>query len=167
MAGWKRAFEQNGEIPESIQEFDVNPNKLADVQYAQQSTTVDSRTTTRGGRNSGVDEKHVSYPLNIGYSFLVNADGSFSQATTSDQQYLVREVNTTGFGPAWVSDERNQVQATDTLNWDTTGAFLGPTGSKTTQTYRLHTSTGHCWDRTITAEAQKLTSVVGGPGCRD
>ena len=149
----------------SKQEFDVNAN--TDIQNAQQSTTVDSRTTTRGGPNSGVDEKHFSYPLNIAYSFLVNSDGSFSQTTTSDQQDLVREVNNTGFGPALVSDESNEVHATDTLNWNTAGVLVGPTGSKTTQTYRLHTSSDHCWDRTITAEAQKLTSVVDGPGCRD
>ena len=149
----------------SKQEFDVNAS--TDIQNAQQSTTLDSRTTVRGGPNSGVDEKHFSYPLNIAYSFLVNSDGSFSQTTTSDQQDLVREVNNTGFGPASVSDESNEVHATDTLNWNTAGVLIGPTGSKTTQTYRLHTSTGHCWDRTITAEAQKLTSVVDGPGCRD
>lgn len=149
----------------SKQEFDVNAN--TDVQNAQQLTTVDARTTTRGGWNSGVDEKHFSYPLNIAYSFLVNADGSFSQTTTSDQKDLVREVNNAGFGPPWVSNESNEVHATDTLNWDTSGVLIGPSGSKTTQTYRLHTSNGHCWDRTITAEAQKLTSVAGGPGCRD
>lgn len=149
----------------SKQGFDVNAN--TDIQNAQQLTTVDSRTTTRGGMNAGVDEQHYSYPLSIGYSFLVNADGSFSQTTTSDQQYLLREVNTAGFGPAKVRNESNEVQATDTLNWDTTGAFLGPTGSKTTQTYRLHTSPSRCWDRTITAEAQKLTAVTDGPGCRD
>lgn len=149
----------------SKQEFDVNAN--TDIQNAQQSTTVDSRTMTRGGMNSGVNEQHFSYPLTLGYSFVVNADQSFSQTATSDQQYLLREVNTAGFGPAMVRNESNEVQASDTLNWDTTGAFLGPTGSKTTQTYRLHTSRGSCWDRTITAEAQKLTAVSDGPGCKD
>ena len=61
---------------------------------------------------------------------------------------------------------RNQVNATDTLNWDTNGSFLGPTGARTTQTYRLTGEHG-CWDRTITAADQKLTSVKGGAGCED
>ena len=74
---------------------------------------------------------------------------------TSDQQDLVREVNNAGPGPALVSNERNEVHATDTLNWDTNGNFLGPSGAKTTQTYRLQTSRGNCWDRTITAEVTK------------
>jgi hypothetical protein len=149
----------------SRQQFDVNAS--TDIQNAQQSTTVDSRTTIRGGVNSGVVEKHFFYPLTIDFSFLVSADGSFSQTTTSDQQDLVREVNNAAPGPALVSNERNEVHATDTLNWDTNGNFLGPSGAKTTQTYRLQTSRGNCWDRTITAESQKLTSVVDGPGCKD
>ena len=49
----------------SKQQFDVNAS--TDIQNAQQSTTVDSRTTIRGGENSGVVEKHFSYPLTIDY----------------------------------------------------------------------------------------------------
>jgi hypothetical protein len=147
------------------QEFDVNAS--TDIQNAQQLTTADSRTTVRGGINSGVVEQHFSYPLTINFSFLVASDGSFSQSTTSDQQDDVHEVNNTGWGPALVSDESNQVRATDTLKWDSSGNLIGPTGSKTTQTYRLHTSKGQCWDRTITAAAQVLTAVTDGPGCQN
>jgi hypothetical protein len=147
------------------QQFDVNAN--TDTQNVQQSTNVDSRTSIRGGPNSGVVEQHFSYPLTIDFSFIVNADGSFSQTTTSDQLDLVREVNNAGWGPALVSDESNQVRATDTLKWDSSGTLIGPTGSKTTQTYRLHASKDQCWDRTITAAAQMLTAVTDGPGCQN
>jgi Peptide N-acetyl-beta-D-glucosaminyl asparaginase amidase A len=149
----------------SKQEFEVNAT--TDIQNAQQSSTVDSRVATHGGPNAGVVEKHFSYPLTIDYSFIVNSDGSFYQTVTSDQQDLVREVRTMGDGPALVSNERNEVKATDTLNWDASGNFLGPTGSKTTQTYRLHNSLGDCFDRTLTAEAQKLITVTNGAGCNN
>jgi hypothetical protein len=149
----------------STQEFDVNAT--TDIQNAQQLTTVDSRTTVRGGSNSGVIEQSSSYPLAINYSFLVNADGSFTQTTTSDQLDIVREVDNTGWGPASVSNLSNHVRATDTLNWDSSGNFLGPTGSNTSQTYRLHGSRGLCWDRTISAAARVLTSVTDGPGCEN
>jgi hypothetical protein len=149
----------------SKQEFDVNAT--TDIQSAQQSSTVDSRTTTHGGPNAGVVEKHLSYPLTIDYSFIVNSDGSFSQTVTSDQQDLVRDVLNHGDGPSLASNERNEVNATDTLNWDASGNILGPTGSKTTQTYRLQSAHGYCWDRRLTAEAQKLFSIIGGPGCDD
>jgi hypothetical protein len=179
--GSKRSFEISGYINTSHgrvettinqavdflsrQEFDVNSS--TDIQNAQQLTTVDSRTNVRGGINSGVVEQNFSYPLAINYSFVVNADGSFSQTTTSDQQDIVREVNNTGWGPASVSNLSNHVHASDTLNWDSSGNFLGPSGSQTTQTYRLHSSKAPCWDRTITAAAQVLTAVTDGPGCQN
>ena len=150
----------------SKQEFEVNTT-TTDIQNAQQSSTVDSHITTHGGPNAGVVEKHFSYPLTIDYSFIVNSDGSFYQTVTSDQHDLVREVRTTGAGPALVSNEQNQVNATDTLNWDASGNFLGPTGSKTTQAYRLLNAPGYCFDRTLTGEVQKLISVTEGPGCAD
>lgn len=147
----------------SKQEFDVNAN--TDDQSAQQTTTLDSRVTTNGGLLAGTVEKHFSYPLNIGYSFVVNADGSFSQTTTSDQQDLVNVHKNPMGGKSTISDLSNQVQATDTLKWDASGKFLGPTGARTTQTYRLHEPSSGCYDRTITAENQKLVSVTDGPGC--
>ena len=146
----------------SKQEFDVNAS--TDIQNAQQMTTVDARTTTKGGPFSGFVEKHISYPLNLGYKFVVNPDGSFYQTATSDQQDLVQEVNKVNGISADESRLSNEVTASDTLNWDTNGNLLGPSGSKTTQTYRLQ-SKGYCYDRTLTAEEQKLISVKDGPGC--
>jgi hypothetical protein len=61
----------------------------------------------------------------------------------------------------------NEVDATDTLKWDSSGNFLGPTGSSTTQVYRFNNSKGDCYNRTITAAAQKLTSVSGDQNCDD
>jgi hypothetical protein len=149
----------------SKQQFDVNAT--TDIQNAQQSTTVDSRITIRGGPNSGVVEQHFSYPLTIDYSFLVNADGSFTQTVTGDQQDIVREVRNTGIGPAFVSNTSNEVHATDTLFLNSSFDIVGNTGSNTTQNYRLQTSSGYCYDRTIQAAAQKLISVTGGRGCDD
>jgi hypothetical protein len=149
----------------SRQSFDVNAT--TDIQNANQLTTVDSQTTTRGGAASGVVEQHFTYPLTIDYSFLQNADGSFTQTVTSDQKDLVREVNNTGWGPAFVSSVSNHVHATDTLNFDANFHVTGNTGSQTTQDYRVHTSRGFCWDRTINAAAQVLVSVKDGPGCEN
>ena len=64
-----------------------------------------------------------------------------------------------------VRDLSDEVSASDTLNWDANGNFLGPQGAQTTETYRLHDSSVGCYNRTITAENQKLVSVKDGPGC--
>lgn len=147
----------------SKQEFDVNAN--TDDQDAQQMTTLNSTVTTRGGAYAGTVENHFSYPLNLKYSFVVNADGSFSQTTTSMQQDMESALSNPIGARATVSNLSNTVTASDTLNWDSSGNFLGPTGAKTTQTYRLLEPSAGCYDRTITAENQKLVSVKNGPGC--
>jgi hypothetical protein len=149
----------------SKQEFDVIGGGTTDIQNAQQTSTLDSTVTTKGGPFAGMVQKHFSYPLNIDYTFVVNPDGSFYQTTTSDQQDLIHTLNNPTGSKAWVSDLSNHVTATDTLNWDSNGNLLGPTGAHTTQTYRLHEPSIGCYDRTITAEDKKLTSVQDGPGC--
>jgi hypothetical protein len=63
----------------SNQTFDVAPTE--DIQNAKQLTTVDSTTTIRDGFLVNTSEKHFSYPLTVDYSFVVNADGSFSQTS--------------------------------------------------------------------------------------
>lgn len=147
----------------SRQEFDVNAN--TDTQNAQQTSTLDSTVTTSGGPFAGTIHKQFSYPLSINYTFAVNPDGSFYQTTTSDQQDLVQTQDNPNGGKTSISDLANHVTATDTLKWDSNGNFLGPQGAHTTQTYRLHEPSRGCYDRTITAENQKLVSVQDGPGC--
>ena len=147
----------------SKQEFDVNAT--TDTQNAQQTSTLDSTVTTKGGWFAGTVNNHFSYPLSIDYTFAVNPDGSFYQATTVDQQDLVQSQNNPSGAKTSISDLANHVTATDTLKWDSSGNFLGPDGAHTTQTYRLHDPSRGCYDRTLTAENQKLVSVQDGPGC--
>lgn len=149
----------------STQDFDVNAT--TDIQNAKQTSTLNSHTTTQGGPFAGIVEQHFSFPLTIDFSFVVNPDGSFSQTTTSNQQDLVSELRNLKVAKAQVSKLTNEVTATDTLNWDATGKFLGPTGANTTQIYTLQGGTSNCYSRTITASDQKLTSVKDGAGCGD
>jgi hypothetical protein len=147
----------------SKQEFDVNAT--TDIQNTQQTSTLASTVTTTGGPFAGMVQKQFSYPLKLDYTFVVNADGSFYQTVTSDQQDLVHTLANPTVSKASVTDLSNHVTATDTLKWDSNGNLLGPTGAQTTQTYRLHDPSGGCYDLTITAENQKLVSVRNGPGC--
>lgn len=146
------------------QEFDVSPS--TDIQNVQQATTVDSRVSTREGSTVSTREQHFSYPLRIDFSFVVNADGSLTQSTTSEQ----RDIERTS-GSAGARDEEsvldNEVRATDTLSYDSGHNFLGPSGSMTTQTYRARDASGSCYSRTLKAQAQKLVSVSDGGGCQE
>ncbi len=149
----------------NTQNFDVNPT--TDDQHAQQTSTVDVRTTTRNGFFAETAEKHFSYPLDLNYSYVVNPDGSASQTVTSDQKDLVKQVQSFLGFPFYESKLNNEVNATDVLNFTASGVLLPPTGAKTTQVYRYKNSLDRCYSRTITAEAQKLVSVSNGQGCDD
>lgn len=149
----------------SDQQFDVNAT--TDKQNAQQTSTVDSRTVTREGFLVKTVDRHFSYPLSIDFSFVVNADGSLNQTTTVDQRNLISESRSLNGFEFYHSKVHETLNSTDALNYDSSGKFLGPSGSSTTQTYRFKDSLGHCYSRALTAAAQKLTSVVDGQGCRD
>ena len=143
------------------QEFDVSPS--ADIQNAQQTTRVDSVVSTRAGGDESVSQQHFSYPLRLNYSFVVNADGTATQITTSDQRDLERELRPDANGRVRTLD--NQVHATDTLQFDASFNILGNSGSQTTQSYRAQDFSGGCYSRTLTAQAQKLVAVSDGQGC--
>lgn len=148
----------------SNQTFDVNAN--TEIQNATQLTTVDSQVETKGGGLVAHQEKHVQYPLVIDYNFEVNPDGSFYQTVTSDQQDNENRVsNSNQMRGVDASHLHNEVHATDTLNWDSSGNLIGPSGANTWQTYTWKGTAGNCYSRTITAANQQLTSVQDGHGC--
>jgi hypothetical protein len=145
------------------QVFDVSPT--TDVQNVQQLSTVDSTSVTKQGWSETTTERHFRYPLTIDFSYVVNSDGSADQTTTVDQGYDKHEKTSQGGWPVYESSVHNEVKATDTLPFDASGNFLGPTGSKTSQTYTWKDSQGGCYSRTIKAAAQALTSVEDGRDC--
>ncbi len=147
----------------NLQGFYVNATN--DKQGAQQTSTVDTVTTTSDGFFVNTSKKHVSYPLDLVYLYVVNPDGSASQKTISDQQDLANDTqNFRGF-QYFGSNLHNEVYSTDTLNFTPTGAY-GPSGSETKATYHYDNTLGDCYTRTLTATAQKLTSVNDGQGCK-
>lgn len=105
----------------------------------------------------------MQFLVYIGCAF--SRTGSASQKTTVDQEdhlKLVKSFNGDRYFESKVSDA---VNSTDTLGFNASGTFLGPSGSQTSSTYKARDSRGHCYSRTITAAAQKLTSVVDGQSC--
>ena len=130
------------------------------------TSTLDLVTTTRDGFFVNTSEQHFSYPLNIDFSFLFNSDGSLTQTTTVSQKDLISESKSLNGFKFYESNLNNEVNTTDTLPFNSSGAFLGPTGSKTTQTYSTNDSLGHCYSRALTAAAQVLTSVEDGKDCK-
>ncbi len=151
----------------STQTFNVNTNTGSDVQNAVQSNTVDSETTTRSGIKVETLKKHISYPLTLDYAFAPNADGTYSQAVTSDQQDQLNEMMTLNGFPAYRSETQEQVKSTDTLQLTASFSLAAPGVGNSSASYSSRDSLGQCYSESLAAANHVLTNVTNGKGCDD
>ncbi len=151
----------------STQTFDVNPNIGPDNQSAVQTSTVDSETTTRDGFLTQKITNHISFPLTLSYALAYNADGTYTQVVTSNQQNLNTEAKTLNGFPLYHSNTQEQVSAHDTLQYDANFNLTAAGVGKSSASYLSNDSLGDCYSRSLTAANQVLTSVTDGKGCHD
>lgn len=149
----------------NVQSFNIT--NLAFVQNITQRTNISSETKTQGGGdNPRAFQQSFEWPLDLGFSLIVNSDGSGgSQTTTIKQQYLSAESGHGGPGADSFRVIANTVTPSDTLLFDANFNVTGSTGQQNTQTYFTRDSTGGCFSRTITAATGVLTGVFDGKGC--
>jgi hypothetical protein len=143
------------------------------VQNITQRTNISSETTTR---RDGDDGSHVSlslhsqrfeWPLDLGFSFTVNPDGSGAQTTTIKQQFQSVNAGRGDDGEDSFSVVSNTATPSDTLLFDANFNITGSTGQQSTQKFFSHDSAKGCFSRTITAAKGLLTSITDGNGCDD
>ena len=151
----------------SVQTFDVNTATGPDIQNAVQTSTLDSTTTTRDGFLVTSAVKHISYPLTLDYSYVINPDGTAAQVVTSNQQNLLSETDTLNGFPLFKSDKQEQVIATDTLNFNASGNLTAAGTGKSTASYQADDSLGNCYSRSLASVNHVLTAVTDGKGCHD
>ena len=145
------------------QTFNINASTY--VQNIQQTSIVNSTTSTRDGFLTTTTERNFRYPLTLDFSAVANSDGSSYDKTTVAQGYQKDDHTRLNGFPIYNSSVNEQENSTDTLPFDASGAFLGPMNSTASQSYIWKDSLGQCYSRTITAAAQKLTAVTDGQGC--
>jgi hypothetical protein len=146
-----------------------NITNTAFVQNITQQTTISSKTTTRG---DGDDDARVSlqrfeWPLDLGFSFTINPDGTGAQTTSIQQQFLSVSAGRGDDGENKFSVVSNTVTPSDTLLFDASFNITGSTGQQSTQKFFSNDSVNGCFSRTITAAAGLLTSITDGQGCND
>lgn len=147
----------------NAQYFKIFPTEYE--QNIKQSTTIYSSITTQNAGGHFVDTDNQTWPLNLDITLPFNSDGSFSQATTVDQ-YYERDHQARHNGQATsFSLVKNHVTNTDTLNFDSSGNFIGNTNQTGSQSYFSSDSTGYCYSRDITANTGVLNSATDGQGC--
>jgi hypothetical protein len=137
------------------------------VQNIKQTTKISTGTETKQGGSVLHSEKKLSYPLSLDIFFVVNADGSAAQTTTSDQTFESQEARGGNAGSNGLSRVSNTMKSADTLLFDASGALTGFQDRKSSQTYSSQSPRGDCFSRSIAAENGVLTSVADGQGCGD
>jgi len=142
---------------ENQQRFSITAS--AYVQDITQATTVDTDTTNDDGWSTRSTHSEFSYPLVLNYRYLSNANGSASQTTSVDQQFVLSD---TARDAATV---RSNVVSTDTLDFDAAGNFTGNSAQASAAQYLETDAQGHCYGRGLSAAAGVLTAVRNGLGC--
>jgi len=146
----------------NIQDFVVGETVYR--QNLRQTTRISAATETRDGGAVAVATTRLSFPLNLDFAFVVNADGTSAQTTTIDQRRDSEERAVSG-GPPSLRQISNAVNTTDTLLFNAAGAVTGFQGRKSSQTYTAQSSSGSCYSRSIAAEDGLLTNVTDGQAC--
>lgn len=141
------------------QNFVVNVNGVPFIQDITQQTHVDVTTTTEQANRKATDTQSFSYPFHFRIDQEFAADGSVSQASTSNQVFRVHEQKALDGETFFTSSVSNQVQSQDTDLFDASFNFIGHENQLSSQVYKAKDSTGYCFDRKLTAANNVLTSV--------
>jgi Peptide N-acetyl-beta-D-glucosaminyl asparaginase amidase A len=138
------------------------------AQSAVQTSTVNAKTTTQTGPLAVTKETNVSYPFSIKFVETVETNGDIDQTSKVEQNFERDETEFLDGFPLLRSSVLNQVSSGDTAVFvpSATGFSLGPnTDQSSQQTYISKDSLGHCYSRTLTAAANKLTGVADQKEC--
>ena len=144
---------------------DFNITNTAFAQNIKQRTIISSETQT-DGHGGGNASQQFDWPLDLGFTFSVNPDGSGQQTTTIRQQFQSAAVHHGDNGPASFSVVSNTVTPSDTLLFDANFNITGSTGQQNAQDFFSNDSVSGCFSRQITASAGLLTSITDGALCK-
>ncbi len=135
------------------------------IQDIAQQTTVDSTTTRREGGRSTEETRHNSYPFTFSYDFETLGDGSSTQASSSDQRFIVTDKRSREGEEFFRSRVSNEVKSQDTLDFSPSFAITGSTNRSSSQTYKAKTSEGYCYGERLTSADGLLSAVKNNVGC--
>ncbi|MGC2745193.1 MAG: peptide-N4-asparagine amidase [Candidatus Angelobacter sp.] len=143
---------------------DFNITNTVFVQNIKQRTTITSETQTNGHRGGNASQS-FDWPLDLGFTFSVNPDGTGQQTTTIRQQFQSAAVQHGDDGRDSFSVVSNTVTPSDTLLFDSNFNITGSTGQQSAQDFFSNDSVSGCFSRQITASAGLLTSITDGALC--
>ena len=128
-----------------------------------QKTLLESLATQSiEGKTTSVTRQTYNWPLVTDISVVVNSDGSEDQTTKINQQYQLNVAATPANQASFTSSLFNAGAHVDTLEFDSSGNFVGNTGMTSGQRYSYSDSTGANYKCAIAAANNVLTSFSGG-----
>jgi len=146
----------------NVQAFDIT--SAAYVQDIEQVTSIETTTTQQTGKTTLVNTEQARYPLTVDINVVLNSNGTENQTTTVRQEnYDNTSQLDNGVETSWQLLD-NLENSTDDLEISGAGSIIGNSGQLSSQQYTLYNSTGYCYDETLTAASNKLTSF--GNGCQ-
>lgn len=128
-----------------------------------QRTLLESLATQSiEGKTTSVTRQTYNWPLVTDISVVVNSDGSEDQTTKINQQYQLNVAATPASQASFTSSLFNAGAHVDTLEFDSSGNFVGNTGMTSGQRYSYSDSNGANYKCAIAAANNVLTSFSGG-----
>ncbi len=161
----------HGKVTTTISESVNFANKqffnITDTVYVQninQTSDVNSTTTvTTPGQPTTTSTKSFQFPLTLDYSQLPQSNGDIDVTTKVWQTYGAQQFSRLGAWAGSFSLLNNFAQHQDTLEFDSSGNFLGNTGQSASQFYSDIDSTGTNYICNISAANNVLTGFA--PTC--
>ncbi|MBV9759915.1 MAG: peptide-N(4)-(N-acetyl-beta-glucosaminyl)asparagine amidase [Acidobacteriaceae bacterium] len=133
------------------------------VQDIHQSTFTVAHTSSQNGSVVQDSVKQFEYPLVLNYSQVGTSTGIAVTTTVQQSDIANTSERLNGF-PIYDANLLNEVNSTDTLNFDSSGNFTGPSNRDSWQRYVSLDSLGYCYDRVITS-ADGLLASIKDEGC--
>jgi len=144
------------------QSFDITGTKY--IQDISQGTIINSTTTVTPESGPAVSySQNFNFPLAVDFAEVVASNGDVDVKTTANQTYENTASTSQAGRLTFASALSNAGQHGDTLEFDSSGDFLGNTGQSSSQQYNYFDSTGKSYDCSLTAVANVLTAF--SPGC--
>jgi peptide N-acetyl-beta-D-glucosaminyl asparaginase amidase A len=147
----------------NAQTYDVGQTQY--VQKIALKSHIDTETRTIGFLSLASVVRSYDWPLNLDYTYVVNADGTQAQTTTIAQHADTHELTTFDLLPVGFGVTTNAVTTSDTLNFNAAGALTSTSGRASSQSYFAVDPTG-CYSRAIDSAAGIVTAIRDNSDCQ-
>jgi len=143
------------------QDFNISSTEYQ--QDIKQRSDVNSTRTVSSNGKTTTNTRNQQFPLTFDILQTVQSNGGLNQTSTSHQSYDVQSSTQRRGAPPYFDLLTNAVSSTDTLQFNSSGSFIGNTGQESAQLYNNLDTNGVFQFCSLTAANNALTSF--SPTC--